>query len=237
MSSIIIQYQFLQRHLPKTPETTIDDIIEVIMKEEAVSTVACGTVSAIDEFIAGKRKFDDEVLEEYAKEYARVINSNLKGWSWAADIKGGSKLSSYRRTQIIEKAKEKILVTDIKVKKGEGVLHGYADFAEAGVVVATYKLPEDMWLKDDDEQFKWLNEQLWKDSELQQKHPELFIDIDPYEQPTKFTWHHTEGKGVKGQGKYEDGTMQLVGFGPHNMVSHNGGRTERHWADAPRQIL
>ncbi|UOK66269.1 HNH endonuclease [Paenibacillus sp. FSL k6-2145] len=28
--------------------------------------------------------------------------------------------------------------------------------------------------------------------------------------------------------------MQLVPFGIHNITKHNGGRTNGHWADAPR---
>ena len=38
------------------------------------------------------------------------------------------------------------------------------------------------------------------------------------------TWHHTEVPGK----------MELVPFGIHNIVPHNGGRTIGHWADAIR---
>lgn len=41
------------------------------------------------------------------------------------------------------------------------------------------------------------------------------------------TWNHIE---IPGQ-------MELIPFGIHNIISHNGGRTTGMWADAPRSLF
>lgn len=66
-------------------------------------------------------------------------------------------------------------------------------------------LPKEYWLESDYIQFKYLNEQIKGEVE-------------------GYTWHHTE----------DPGWMELVPYGIHNMVPHNGGRSSGMWADAPR---
>ncbi len=42
--------------------------------------------------------------------------------------------------------------------------------------------------------------------------------------PDGFTWHHHQ----------DDGIMQLIPFGEHNLWNHNGGRTSGFWAEGGR---
>lgn len=96
-------------------------------------------------------------------------------------------------------------IPNIKIIKVEGMRYGFADFESAGVVKETVYLPKDMWKMTDAEQFKWLDEQTGGTVE-------------------GYTWHHTEIPGK----------MQLVPTGIHNITTHNGGRSDGMWADAPR---
>ena len=103
----------------------------------------------------------------------------------------------------------------------------YADFSK--FTVFQCMLDKEDWSKTDPEQFAKCNEQLkeaiLKDPELaKQFTPEQIEQIMNGETPSGYTWHHSE----------VDGTMQLVPFGIHNSTNHCGGRSEGHWADAPR---
>ncbi|QUI61779.1 HNH endonuclease [Pseudoalteromonas sp. A22] len=82
----------------------------------------------------------------------------------------------------------------------------YPDFASAGLIKAKLELPEGLWKKSDYIQFKWLDEKL------------------PVGMRDGNTWHHSEIPGV----------MELVPFGPHNMINHQGGRSKGHWAYSKR---
>ncbi|MBM7543288.1 HNH endonuclease [Amphibacillus cookii] len=69
----------------------------------------------------------------------------------------------------------------------------------------TINLPTNLWSASDKIQFEWLN-----------KH------IGGARPGT--TWYHTEIPGK----------MELIGFGIHNIISHNGGRTSGMWAGSRR---
>lgn len=82
--------------------------------------------------------------------------------------------------------------------------YGFADFAGAGVVAETEYLPEYLWLEDDDKQFAYLNNLIGGERE-------------------GYTWHHTETPGK----------MELIPYGIHHMVTHNGGCSPGMWAYVP----
>jgi|GEM_PF-3141688 len=82
----------------------------------------------------------------------------------------------------------------------------YPDFKAAGLIKKTDRLPEELWKESDYKQFKWLDKNI------------------PGGQPEGYTWHHSE---IPGQ-------MELVPFGPHNTINHQGGRSIGHWAHAKR---
>ena len=146
----------------------------------------------------------EDVLDDYSEVYAEIINSNKK-WSWDESIINGQNLSYAQKKQIKNLAIEKGLIPDVKVIPSEGMRYGFADFRSAGLVEETVNLPEELWLKPDKEQFEWLNNKIGGFRE-------------------DMTWHHTE---IPGQ-------MELVPFGIHNVIPHNGGRTIGMWAYAPR---
>lgn len=146
----------------------------------------------------------EDVLDDYSEVYAEIINSNKK-WSWDESIINGQNLSYAQKKQIKNLAIEKGLIPDVKVIPSEGMRYGFADFRSAGLVEETVNLPEELWLKTDKEQFEWLNNKIGGFRE-------------------DMTWHHTE---IPGQ-------MELVPFGIHNVIPHNGGRTIGMWAYAPR---
>ena len=81
----------------------------------------------------------------------------------------------------------------------------YADFESAGLVEEVVELPENLWKDTDYKQFQWLDKKLGR-------------------RPAGYTWHHTEIPGK----------MELVPFGIHNIISHQGGRSSGHWADSKR---
>ena len=145
-----------------------------------------------------------DVLDDYSEVYAEIINGNKK-WSWDESIINGQNLSYSQKKQIKNLAIEKGLIPDVKVIPSEGMRYGFADFRSAGLVQETVNLPEELWLKTDKEQFEWLNNKIGGFRE-------------------GMTWHHTE---IPGQ-------MELVPFGIHNVIPHNGGRTIGMWAYAPR---
>ncbi len=157
----------------------------------------------IDDFINGNKKFD-EVIEDYAKLYQEKIISNTT-WSWNKSFPGADNLTARQKRLIKEKAMADGLIPEVTVTKVEGMRYGYADFKSAGLVVDTKQLPEKLWLRPDEEQFKWLDKAIGG-------------------RPKGMTWHHTEIPGK----------MELVPFGIHNITIHNGGRSPGMWADAPR---
>ncbi len=82
----------------------------------------------------------------------------------------------------------------------------YADFQKAGLVKKVDNLPQNLWKSSDAKQFSYLDSRI------------------PGGRPAGTTWHHTETPG----------RMELVPFGPHNTISHIGGRSPGHWAHGPR---
>ncbi|OKZ73454.1 MAG: hypothetical protein BHV87_10065 [Clostridiales bacterium 36_14] len=177
----------------------------------------------IQDFIDGKIDFD-EVKEIYAEYYADAVNSN-KPWTWNETIPGGDALSAGQKKKIKECAQEKGLIPKVPIVEKDG--KKYADFSKFTVFQCI--LDKEDWSKTDSEQFAKCNEQLkeaiLKDPELaKQFTPEQIEQIMNGETPSGYTWHHSE----------LDGTMQLVPFGIHNSTNHCGGRSEGHWADAPR---
>lgn len=177
----------------------------------------------IQDFIDGKIDFD-EVKEIYAEYYADAVNSN-KPWAWNETIPSGDALSAGQKKKIRECAQEKGLIPKVPIVEKDG--KKYADFTK--FTVFQCMLDKEDWSKTDPEQFAKCNEQLkealLKDPELaKQFTPEQIEHIMSGETPSGYTWHHSE----------VDGTMQLVPFGIHSSTNHCGGRSEGHWADAPR---
>lgn len=82
----------------------------------------------------------------------------------------------------------------------------FPDFEKAGLVSRVEHLPEHLWKTGDKAQFKWLDSQI------------------PGGRPSGFTWHHSELPG----------RMELVPFGPHNIITHSGGRSTGMWAAGKR---
>lgn len=82
----------------------------------------------------------------------------------------------------------------------------FADFQAAGLVNRVDQLPTGLWKKGDKAQFDWLDSRI------------------PGGRPDGYTWHHSDVPG----------RMELVPFGPHNIINHQGGRSSGMWADAPR---
>ena len=161
------------------------------------------SIKNINEFIEGNKSFDD-VLDDYVKIYANNVNSNQM-WTWDDSMPGGENLTARQRKNIKQQAIDRGLLPKITITKVKGMRYGFADFESAGVVKETKYLPEEMWKMTDNEQFKWLDEQIGGNVE-------------------GYTWHHTEIPGK----------MQLVPTGIHNITTHNGGRSAGMWADAPR---
>ncbi len=82
----------------------------------------------------------------------------------------------------------------------------YPDFAAAGIIERVDTLPPNLWKAGDKAQFDWLDARI------------------PGGRPPGTTWHHSEIPG----------RMELVPFGPHNIINHAGGRSPGNWAHAPR---
>jgi len=172
----------------------------VIIKKQATDA----NLQGINEFINGSKPFAD-VLDDYAKVYADVVNSNKKIWSWREDILGGDKLTYGQKKLIKEKSISEGYLPNVQVQKIEGMKYGFANFKSEGLVKYEVDLPEAMWKLSDERQFSWLDKQIGGTVE-------------------GYTWHHTEIPGK----------MQLVPSGVHDIITHNGGRTTGMWADAPR---
>ena len=82
----------------------------------------------------------------------------------------------------------------------------FPDFESAGLINKVDKLPENLWKSGDAAQFKWLDSNI------------------PGGRPEGFTWHHSEIPG----------RMELVPFGQHNIINHQGGRAPGLWAAGSR---
>lgn len=103
--------------------------------------------------------------------------------------------------------KEKEAIKELAVKEGL-IPQIYVDpktgFADfTKFVIREAKLPKELWNKSDDIQFRWLDKQIGG-------------------RPKGYTWHHHQ----------DEGRMQLVEFGVHNVTNHNGGRSV--WAGGKR---
>ena len=154
-------------------------------------------------FGKGELSFVD-VLPDYAKVYAELVNNNEK-WTWSKNFVNSDQLSKGQKYLIKRLATQKGYIPEVKVKPSQGMKYGFADFKGANVVQETVQLPEELWLKSDREQFTWLNDKIGGARK-------------------GMTWHHTEIPGK----------MELVPFGIHNITLHNGGRSTGLWAYAPR---
>ena len=154
-------------------------------------------------FGKGELSFDD-VLSDYAKEYAELVNNNEK-WTWSKNFVNSNKITKGQKQLIKNLAIQEGYIPKVKVTPAEGMRYGFADFEGANLVQETVQLPKELWLKTDREQFKWLNEKIAGFRE-------------------GMTWHHTEVPGK----------MELVPYGIHNITLHNGGRSAGLWAYAPR---
>lgn len=108
-------------------------------------------------------------------------------------------------SETIARGVQQGMSADVQVQKQPGMKFGVADFRSAGLVRMTVELPEDMWKLSDAEQFKWLDAQIG-------------------DRPAGYVWHHSENPG----------RMELVPYGVHNIVAHNGGRSPGMWAYIPK---
>ena len=196
-----------------------------ITPEPSTSPIGDGEIPEnVLKFANGTKSFDQDVLNDYALLYSRVVLSN-KPWSWENNFPG--KLNAGQKTQIRNQAIALGYIPEIDVKKpdpgtgydGITLQFGFADFKHPryyivypsefiigdSIVEEIVELPKEMWKMTDSKQFSWLDNQIGGKRD-------------------GYTWHHTEIAGV----------MYLVPFGIHNIFAHNGGRTAGMWADAPR---
>ena len=126
----------------------------------------------IDSFSVGDIDFVD-VVEDYAKLYAEIVNSN-EAWEWKEDIHGGKKLTKAQKAKIKQVAVANGSIPDVKINYVDG--RPIADFRGEGLILNTEHLKEEMWLSSDDKQFDWLDEQIGG-------------------RPDGYTWHHSEIPG------------------------------------------
>ena len=146
-------------------------------------------------------------FENVLDDYAQIYAVNVhsnKKWSWEKNVPGGQATKG-KRQQIKARAVELGLIPDVQVQQQPGMKFGVADFRSAGLVRMTVELPEDMWKLSNAEQFKWLDAQIEN-------------------RPAGYVWHHSEIPG----------RMELVPYGVHNIVAHNGGRSPGMWAYIPK---
>lgn len=180
-------------------EENVDSVQNIHVDEKATSPKALisftdrlemqkKSSSAINEYIAGTRKFDNDVLQEYSNLYSELVNSN-EVWSWDEDIPNGENLLPIEKKKIKENAIKIGLIKEVPVKKVEGQRFGYADFKGAGVVIDELDLPEELWLEDDNTQFKALN------LEIKKKRPDLF--------PSGYV-------GIKGRFSFQCSTLDYI---------------------------
>ena len=146
-------------------------------------------------------------FENVLDDYAQIYAVNVHSneiWSWEEDVPGGQATKGNRQ-QIKARAVELGLIPDVQVQKQPGMKFGVADFRSADLVRMTVELPEDMWKLSNEKQFKWLDAQIEN-------------------RPAGYVWHHSEIPG----------RMELVPYGVHNIVAHNGGRSPGMWAYIPK---
>lgn len=142
-------------------------------------------------------------FDDVIDDYAKIYGELIDSnqvWSWDM-VPGAENLTAGQKAAIKNHAVTQGLIPSITVNPAEGMRYGFADFEGAGVVQTTKELPYEYWTKSDKVQFDYLN------------------DLIGGPQPG-MTWHHSH---VPGQ-------MELVPFGIHNIVPHNGGRTAGMWA-------
>ncbi|ACZ07319.1 intein N-terminal splicing region [Sebaldella termitidis] len=108
----------------------------------------------LNEFLNGTKKFDD-VLDDYARLYADVVDSN-EIWRWERDMIGGSELTARQRKAIRTKAFDDGLLPIVEFKAGTK----YPDFEKAGLIIKEDMLPEELWKASDRRQFDWLDNRL-----------------------------------------------------------------------------
>ena len=82
----------------------------------------------------------------------------------------------------------------------------FPDFENAGLINKFDELPANLWKQGDSAQFRWLDARISGG------------------RPNGFTWHHSEIPGK----------MELVPFGIHNIINHQGGRSPGLWAAGSR---
>lgn len=200
----------------------------------------------VDKYIRKKAKLSnneerseafEKVLDDYARIYAEHAVASNVPWSWCDSIPGGDSLTKGQKKKIKQRAME--LEPSLKVPMIEvpGLKYGEPDFRAAGVVKFEFTMPDylltadsetlaclgkteddlpiDLWKETDKVQFAYLNK-IYKEYTLR--------EFGKEETTKGFTWHHT----------LESGVMQLVPFGIHNIIPHNGGRTSDQWAHAQR---
>ena len=81
----------------------------------------------------------------------------------------------------------------------------HPDFEKAGLIKKVDELPKKLWQESDYSQFKYLDSRI------------------PGGRPEGTTWHHSDIPG----------RMELVQFGPHNIINHTGGRSTGGWCHRP----
>jgi hypothetical protein len=112
------------------------------------------------------------VLDDAAEEYARLVNSNQKNWSWLDDITGGANLTDAEKAAVKQRAVQLGLIPDVPYKPGTR----FPDFQAAGLVRRAEPLPEWLWKATDQAQFDWLDAKIGG-------------------RPPGMTWHHSEIPG------------------------------------------
>ena len=138
-----------------------DDIAKLVKEgasEDAINSLKKQRKNIIEknlnEFLNGTKKFDD-VLDDYARLYADVVDSN-EIWRWERDMIGGSELTARQRKAIRTKAFDDGLLPIVEFKTGTK----YPDFEKAGLIIKEDTLPEELWKASDRRQFDWLDNRL-----------------------------------------------------------------------------
>jgi hypothetical protein len=167
-----------------------------------------------------KPPMSKEVLNEYALVYADLVDTN-QPWKWRENVVGAEYLTDNDRSAIKEAAVNAGYIADIPITTVQGQLKELRIPDFSSVSLGSIDMPkvwdqpgepkiDNLWLASDNKQFSILDR--------------LYEQQYGVPRPEGTTWHHT----------IEEGKMELIPFGIHNVTNHNGGRTEGEWADAPR---
>lgn len=173
------------------------------VKEDAADTSKKAKAAAKSEAV-----FLCDEDKKLAEKYVEIRKSSAdKRFQWD---KLGKNIPKEKRSKIRKYVRENKMLPEVKFVPGTKF-----PIFPPETIAAEIILPKELWNKGDDEQFEWLDKEYEKGmKEIPPKYKDKGTKA--------YTWHHHQ----------DDGKMQLVEFGTHNRVKHEGGRTT--WATGPR---